>query len=179
MAQSMTIWSQAIHSHSPTLGSCSPCLKGQCRVNNRQQRGFGWSQYVSSAVRKHVQGGSCLQTSPTRLTVQCWASAAALGGYSGEKRWSVGVSCTVCTSSKDEDDSFAEQRFAERTNITARSGWQVWESSQELSDVQDLDRTLAPCKICWSILVGWWQENTGCTCSADKQRMFFSQTGSW
>lgn len=84
----LTIWSQAIRSHSPTLGSCSPCLKGQCRVNNGQQWGFGWSQYVSSAVRKHVQGESCLQTSPTRFTVQCWAPAAALGGYSGEKRWS-------------------------------------------------------------------------------------------
>lgn len=35
------------------------------------------------------------------------------------------VSCSVYTSSKDEDDLFAEQRFAERTNIAACSGWQA------------------------------------------------------
>lgn len=35
------------------------------------------------------------------------------------------VSCSVYTSSKDEDNLFAEQRFAERTNIAACSGWQA------------------------------------------------------
>lgn len=35
------------------------------------------------------------------------------------------VSCTVYTSCEDEDDLFAEQRFAERTDIAACSGWKA------------------------------------------------------
>lgn len=35
------------------------------------------------------------------------------------------VSCSGYASNKDEDDLFAEQRFAERTNIAACSGWQA------------------------------------------------------
>lgn len=37
MAQSPHKLVLAIHSYSSVLGSCVPCLKGQCPVNNREQ----------------------------------------------------------------------------------------------------------------------------------------------